>query len=155
MLKNTLFILTAIASLAIAPRIQAQIPNTWTRERLIQFYGFRGVEVEYQGSQIKSISFIKQDPHNFHGGECYSLILGVLRGPGGNIDADDNGVKGITVTDSGDGSNFIWHDSVTGCEISSGGKDGFHYTVTRDGSMVLTASLIFGQYSSEFKLKVR
>jgi hypothetical protein len=140
-MKKLLLAFTALASLTIASH--GQIP-LWTREQLIKFYGFRGVNVEYEESHISSISFVKQDPHIFHGGECFSLVIGVLRGPEGKEII--GGDPAIRVDDDG-----VWHDSITGCVIDSG-RDSFHFTAKRSGVVVLTASLIPGKYSSEFKL---
>src|ERR1700722_14092786 len=95
-MKRLILAFTALASLTIVTH--GQIPP-WTREQLVQFYGSRAVNVEGEGSQIKSISFVKQPPHSWHGGECFTLVIGVLRGLCGKdiggqpeIHGDDNGV---------------------------------------------------------------
>jgi hypothetical protein len=139
-MKKLILAFTALASLTLATH--GQIPP-WNREQLIQFYGSRAVNVEGDGSQIRSISFVKQHPHVFHGGECFTLVIGVLRGPAGK---DLGGDPSIHVDDDG-----VWHDSITGCAIDSG-QDSFSFTAKRNGVVVLRASLISGKYSSEFKL---
>src|ERR1700728_1714048 len=98
-MKTLILAFTALASLTLATH--GQIP-AWTREQLIQFYGSRAINVEGNGSQIKSISFVKQHPQSFHGGECFTLVIGVLRGPGGK---DIGGDPEIHVDDNG-----VWHD---------------------------------------------
>ena len=54
----------------------------------------------------------------------------------------EGGDPAIRVDDDG-----VWHDSITGCPIDSG-RDSFHFTAKRSGVVVLTASLIPGEYSS-------
>ena len=109
-MKTATLILMAIASLVVADYAGAQIPNTWTREKLIHLYGSRAVNIERTGSEISSISFIKQDPHSFHGGECFSLILQVIRGRGlTHSELSQNQLPGINVVDKGD--DTIWADS--------------------------------------------
>jgi hypothetical protein len=82
---------------------------------------------------------VKQHPQSFHGGECFTLVIGVLRGPGGK---DIGGDPEIHVDDNG-----VWHDSITGCAIDSG-QDSFSFTAKRSGVVVLRASLIAGKSSS-------
>ena len=140
----------AIASLIIADYAKAQIPNTWTREQLISLYGSRAVSVERTGSQISSISFVKQNPHSFHGGECFCLILQVIRGRRfTQSELSQSQLPGINIVDKG--NDVIWNDSETGCSIDSG-EDGFHFTVTKNGQLVLTAYLKFDSHESEFVL---
>ena len=107
-MKKLLVAFTSLASLTIVTH--GQIPP-WTREQLVRFYGSRAVNVEGEGSQIKSISFVKQHPHSWHGGECFTLVIGVLRGPGGK---DIGGEPEIHVDDNG-----VWHDSITGCDVAN------------------------------------
>jgi hypothetical protein len=84
------------------------------------------------------LTYTKHEGHSFHGGECYVLILRAIRGA--EPATDDSGIVGVNVELTKD--DAIWHDSVTGCSISSGGEDGFHFTVTdRAGKVVLTAHL--------------
>ena len=152
-MKKAILILMAIASLTVADYARAKIPNTWTREKLINLYGSRAVNVERTGSEISSISFIKQDPHNFHGGECFCLILQVIRGREfTHSELSQHQLPGINVVDKG--HDTIWEDSETGCSIDSG-EDGFHFTVTQNGRLILTAYLKFGAHQSEFVVNAK
>jgi hypothetical protein len=109
--------------------------------------GFAAWLVESMNGTIKSISFTKQDPHTFHGGECFCLIVGVLRGPGApGVQPDDP-----TITVLNKGNLLVWVDHLTGYSIENG-EDGFHFTVSKDGVVQLTAKLIDNGYSSEFVL---
>jgi hypothetical protein len=58
---------------------RADIPEA----TLAKLFGSPYVKVERRGSVITRITFSKFEDHNFHGGECYSLILEVLRGSDG------------------------------------------------------------------------
>lgn len=64
----------------------------------------------------------------------------------------ENQLPGINVIDKGD--DTIWTDSETGCSIDSG-EDGFHFTVTKNGQLVLTAYLKFDSHESEFVLNAK
>lgn len=125
MLKRTLLLLTALVSLTIA-------------------------------SFAYPLTYTKHDPHSFHGGECYGLILRAIRGAEPQV--DDNGVVGITVQDADTNNAYgykptIWHDSITGCDISDGGESGFDFTVTKGGKVVLTAHWAQHGHTSTFTLK--
>jgi hypothetical protein len=63
-----------------------------------------------------------------------------------------NQLPGITVVDKG--ADTIWADRETGCSIDSG-EDGFHFTVTKNGQLILTAYLKFGMDESEFVLNAK
>jgi hypothetical protein len=146
-------LLLTVLGFLFARQLQAQIPENWTREKLIKMYGFRGVAIEYGTNRsISSISFIKQNPHNFHGGECMALILMVLRG------SDDYKFDQSDVTfASGAGDSSTWIDRKTNNKISSGeGADFFHFTATNNGRLLLTAWMIGAdKSSSEFVLRAQ
>jgi hypothetical protein len=152
MVRNKIVsIVMAIASLIVTDYATAQIPNTWTREQLIHLYGSRAVNIERIGSQISSISFIKEDPHSFHGGECFCLIVQVLRGREfTHSEWSQDRLPGITVVDKGD--DTIWVDSETGCAIDLGGS---RFMVTKNGKLILTAYLKSGSDESELVLKAK
>ena len=107
----------------------------------------RGVAFESVNNTIKSISFTKQDPHTFHGGECFRLMVAVLCGPGApEVQPDD---PTITVLDKGD--HLVWIDHLTGYFIENG-EDGFYFTASKNGVVQLTGKLIDDCYSTEFVL---
>ena len=82
-----------------------------------------------------SITFTK-DPESFHGGECFSLIILVLRGPGAPaVKADDPNIK---VTEKGDA--ITWTDRISGYSVSEG-AEGFNFTARRNGKVQVTAEV--------------
>jgi hypothetical protein len=143
-MKPSLLILITLAALTV--RLHAQIPDTWTPEKLKKLYGGE-VTVDAANSHIKSISFVKRNPQSFHGGECFVLVITVLRGPGAPaVKGDDPEIK---VTSEGD--TTIWTDQLTGYSVDDAGP-GFKYTARHDGVVRVTAKLVEGQHDSKFVL---
>lgn len=81
------------------------------------------------------------------------MILQVIRGREfTHSELSQNQLPRITVVDRGD--DTIWADSESGCSIDSG-EDGFHFTVTKNGLLILTAYLKFASTESEFVLNAK
>jgi hypothetical protein len=143
-MKRSLLILISLAVLTV--RLHAQIPDGWTLEKLKKLYGGE-VTIDAANSHIKSISFVKRNPESFHGGECFVLVITVLRGPGAPaVKADDPEIK---VTDKGD--TTIWTDHLTGYSVEDAGP-GFMYTARHDGVVRVTAKWVEGKHDSKFVL---
>lgn len=150
--------------------LQAQIPNTWTEEKLKQAWLVLldkptgdAVKVDYAMANIKNITFQKLDREGqFNEGECFSLIIMVLRGPGAPaVKAED---PNIQVTKKGGENN--WTDRISGYSVTeAGSRFGFNdpdvrilFSVRRNGKLQVTANyykLLFNRKSgpiSEFVL---
>jgi hypothetical protein len=143
-MKPSLLILIGLAVLTV--RLDAQIPDTWTPEKLKKLYGGE-VTIDAANSHIKSISFVKRNPESFHGGECFVLVITVLRGPGASAVKPDD--PEITVTSKGDTN--IWTDQLSGYSVDDAGP-GFKYTARHDGVVRVTAKLVEGHHDSKFVL---
>jgi hypothetical protein len=78
-MKRIIKSLAIALSMLTAISARADIPEA----TLAKLFGNPYVKVERRGSLITRITFSKFEDHNFHGGECYSLILEVLRGSDG------------------------------------------------------------------------
>lgn len=143
-MKTSLLVLIGLALLAA--RLPAQIPDAWTGEKLKKLYGGE-VTIDSANAHIKSIAFVKHNPQSFHGGECFVLVIMVLRGPGAPIlKGDDPEIK---VTSQGD--TTIWTDQLTGYSVDDAGP-GFKYTARHSGVVRVTAKLVEGQHDSKFVL---
>ena len=126
--------------------LRAQIPNTWTQEKLKKVYDVPAT-IAYTKADIKSIAFTKKDPESFHGGECFSLIIMVLRGPGAPaVKAEDPNIK---VTEKGDA--ITWTDRISGYSVSKG-TEGFNFTARRNGKVQVTAKYDEIPHGSKFVL---
>ncbi len=145
---------------APTPVRQAEVQQTPTaisgkkdisEETLTRLFGSPYVKVERKGPEISSITFSKFEDHSFHGGECYTLILEVLRGSDGS-ELGGESIPGVTIKE--DRSNSIgmpiWEDSQTGCAIEWTGD--FRFTVTRNGQSILTAHLTSDADATRFVL---
>jgi hypothetical protein len=97
-----LFGLTAVVGLPLAA--QAQNIDSWTPKTLKTHFG--AASAQYDGATIKTVTFSAGPNGNFHGDQCFELILEVLRGS--EADYHSN-------IDFGDG---IWVDHQTGCTIT-------------------------------------
>jgi hypothetical protein len=78
-MKRIVKSLAIAVSMLTAISARADIPEA----TLAKLFGSPYVKVERQESVITRTTFSKFEDHNFHGGECYSLILEVLRGSDG------------------------------------------------------------------------
>src|SRR5260370_29619590 len=126
-MKKSLLLLFGLAVLTV--RLPAQIPDVWTQEKLKKLYGGE-VAIASSNGHIKSLSFVKRNPESFHGGECFALIIMVLRGPGAPmLKGDDADIK---VTSKGD--TTIWTDKLTGYSVDYAGAD-FGYSAWRTGPL--------------------
>src|SRR5271168_899195 len=101
---NAIKALLTLAALAMSPTLFAgAVPSSWTQDQIAKHFG--GAFVVTENGQL-SIQFKKTKPGGFHGGECFALVIDLLRGPEGRaVQADD---ASITVCDEG------WSDRVTG-----------------------------------------
>ena len=127
-------LLTAFVLTGLTIGVQAQIPSAWTQEKLKKIYDGPAT-VAFSKSQVKSITFMKKEPASFHGGECFGLILTVLRGPGApEIKADDPNIK---VTEKGDA--ITWTDRLSGYSVTEA-AEGFNFTARRNGVVTVTAN---------------
>jgi hypothetical protein len=143
-MKTSLFTLLILAGLTAG--LAAQIPNTWTPESLKKIYG-SGTSIGYAKSQIKSITFIKKEPASFHGGECFALIVTVLRGPGAKpVEAESPDIK---VADKGD--VITWNDGVSGYSVQQA-AEGFDFTARHNGAVRVTAKWCEIPHGSKFVL---
>ena len=143
-MKKSLLILFGLAVLTV--RLYAQIPDAWTQEKLKKLYGGE-VTIASSNGHIKSVAFVKRNPETFHGGECFALIMMVLRGPGApTLKGDD---ADITVTSKGD--TTIWTDKRTGYSVDDSGPD-FGYFAKLKGVVRVTAKLVEGKNDSKFVL---
>src|SRR6202022_4239716 len=86
---------------------RADIPEA----TLAKLFGSPYVKIERRGSVITRITFSKFEDHNFHGGECYSLILEVLRGSDG-AELNGDSIPGVTIEDTHENilGRPIWKD---------------------------------------------
>jgi hypothetical protein len=143
-MKPSLLILIGLVVLAV--RLPAQIPDTWTPEKLKKLYGGE-VTVDAANSHIKRFSFVKRNPESFHGGECFVLVITVLRGPGAPaVKADDPEIKVIS-----QGDTTIWTDQLTGYSVDDAGP-GFKYSARHDGVVRVTAKWVEGKHDNKFVL---
>jgi hypothetical protein len=139
-----LLVLVGLAVLSV--RLNAQIPDAWTQEKLKKLYGGQVTIVSGNG-HIKSVAFVKQNPQSFHGGECFALIIMVLRGPGAPmLKGDDADIK---VTSEGD--TTIWTDKLTGYSVDDSGSD-FGFFAKLKGVVRVKASVVEGKNDSRFVL---
>jgi hypothetical protein len=143
-MKTSLLLLFGLAVLTV--RLHAQIPDAWTQEKLKKLYGGE-VTIASSNGHIKSVSFVKRNPESFHGGECFVLVIMVLRGPGAPmLKGDDADIK---VTSKGD--TTIWTDKLTGYSVDEGGAY-FGYSAKLKGVVRVTAKLVEGKSDSRFVL---
>jgi hypothetical protein len=143
-MKKSLLILFGFAALTV--RLHAQIPDAWTQEKLKKLYGGE-VTIASSNGHIKSLSFLKRNPESFHGGECFVLMIMVLRGPGAPmVKAED---PNIEVTSKGD--TTIWTDKLTGYSVDDGGAD-FGYSAKLKGVVRVKAKLVEGKNDTRFVL---
>ena len=83
----------------------------------------------------------------FHGGECFGLILTVLRGPGApEIKADDPSIK---VTEKGEVTT--WTDRLSGYSVTEA-AEGFNFTARRNGIVTVTTNWGETPHGSKFVL---
>lgn len=130
----------------------------WTAGAVNRVFGTGNVNFVLKNGVIKSLSIFKvSSVERFHGGECFGLILELLRGPANPVSMDDNGIVGITTHPSpGDPYGYVWHDALTGVDIVSGGNDGFYYIASRNGKVLLTANIVsHGNDTAEFRIETR
>lgn len=142
---------SAILALAVSMLTVLSAKGDISEQTLVRLFGSPYVRVDRAGSQITRVTFSKFEDHNFHGGECYTLILEVLRGSDGS-ELGGASIPGVAIKD--DKSNSlgmpIWEDSQTGCSIKWTGN--FRFTVTRNGRTVLTAHMTSGGNATRFVL---
>lgn len=142
-------IIIFLVSLLIAVSARADI----SEDTLVKLFGSPYLKIERQGSRITRITFSKFEEQNFHGGECYALILEVLRGSDGT-DLGGDKIPGLTVieTNENDIGSPIWKDDRTGSEIHWIGD--FQFKVTRNGKTIMTAYLTYDKkaHASRFIL---
>jgi hypothetical protein len=142
---------SVILALAVSLLTALAAKGDISEQTLVRLFGSPYVKVDRAGSQISRITFSKFEDHTFHGGECYTLILEVLRGSDGS-ELGGESIPGVTIKE--DKSNSlgmpIWEDSQTGCSIKWTGD--FRFTVTRNGRIVLTAHLTSSGNTSRFVL---
>jgi hypothetical protein len=127
----------------------------WTPAFLSEVFGTAFVTSEMKAGALTSVSFYARPPSRFHGGECASLILQLLRGPLALAANDPDWMGGVTI--SVEGANFTWSDARSATEIASGGADGFSFTarMIRGRNVVLKARMIVHggvNPSTEFKI---
>jgi hypothetical protein len=140
------FFLAFVLVVALTTASRAQIPATWTQEKLEKLYG-GAVTITNAKSHIKGISFAKESPQVFHGGECFYLMIMVLRGPGApELKPDSADVKVVQK-----GNAEVWIDSISGYSVDSG-SDGLHFSARRDGVVQLTGKVVAGQDGDVFVL---
>jgi len=143
-MKTSLLIVFFLTGLTIG--LYAQIPSTWTQEKLKKIYDGPAI-VAFSKSQVKSITFLKKEPASFHGGECFGLILTVLRGPDApEIKADDPNIK---VTEKGE--VITWTDRLSGYSVTQA-AEGFNFTARRNGKVTVTANWGEIAHGSKFVL---
>jgi hypothetical protein len=94
-MKRIIKSLAIALSMLTAISARADIPEA----TLAKLFGSPYVKVERRGSVITRITFSKFEDHNFHGGECYSLILEVLRGSDG-AELNGDSIPGVTIVDT-------------------------------------------------------
>jgi hypothetical protein len=120
------------------PPVESPSPSAFSqsveaaKQKLSSILGVESdaIDVQENGSgQIVQITLTKHEPQTFHGGECYDIILTVLRGA--ELPVGTDGIPGVTI----DGG--VWKDSVTACDVAETGD--FQFTVTQNGKVVLTA----------------
>jgi hypothetical protein len=146
MLAQGRFLLILVGLAAISVRLNAQIPDAWTQEKLKKLYGGE-VMIASSNGHIKSVAFVKPNPQSFHGGECFALIIMVLRGPGAPVlHGDDADIK---VTSKGD--TTIWTDKTTGYSVDDSGPD-FGFFAKLKGVLRVKASVVEGKNDSRFVL---
>jgi len=139
-------LLTAFVLSGLTIGLQAQIPSTWTQEKLKKIYDGPAAIV-FSKSRIGSITFTKKEPESFHGGECFDLILTVLRGPGAAVlKADDPDIK---VTEKGE--VITWTDRLSGYSVTQA-AEGFNFTARRNGKVTVTATWGEIPHGSKFVL---
>jgi hypothetical protein len=114
--------------------------ESWTPQSLTARFGADAVNAKYVGGRIRNITFSAGPHGNFHGDQCFGLILEVLRGDKENPIGEDSNLEF-------DNDNGIWVDHETGCTIRAGTLDGkptksFAFFVTQGGSVVLTAHVV-------------
>jgi hypothetical protein len=123
------------AAIGMATIANAQNINSWTPQNLKAHFG--AATAQYVHGKIKTITFSAGPHGNFHGPQCFRLILEVLRGP--DATNYDN-------VDYGEGGEGPWVDHETDCVITMDDTTGplqtWHFTVTKNGSVVLTAQMI-------------
>ena len=143
-MKTSLLTLAILSGLTAS--LAAQIPNTWTPESLKKIYG-SGTSIGNAKSHIKSITFLKKEPDSFHGGECFALIVTVLRGPGAKpVEADSPDIK---VVEKGD--VITWNDRVSGYSVQQA-AEGFNFTARHNGAVRVTAKWYEMPHGSKFVL---
>ena len=134
----------AVVGLITAKFANAQNIDTWTPESLKAHFG--AASAQYVAGKIKTITFSAGPKGNFHGDQCFELILEVLRGAKDNPDLTGN-------TPNVDFGDTVWVDHETGCVITV--VKPFHFIVTKDGVVVLTAHQLRVSSSSLSTILVR
>jgi hypothetical protein len=89
---------------------RAGVLDDWGKPALTkQFFMQYRIKFKQDGTHITSITLDRHGKASgnawFHGGECYSLMLDIARGPGTRVNFD----KDLTTTADG-----IWVDNITG-----------------------------------------
>jgi hypothetical protein len=125
---------TLLLAIGMATIANAQNIKSWTSQNLKAHFG--AASAQYDHGKIKTITFYAGPHGNFHGPQCFELIVEVLRGPNG----DDKNV------DYGENGEGPWVDYETGCIITMDNETrpgvAWHFTVTKNGSIILTAEMI-------------
>ena len=144
MKRTSISTLLAFATLAITTAY-AGVLDDWGKPALLkQFFMQYRVKFHQQGTHITSITLDRKGKASgnayFHGGECYSLMLAVARGPGTSVNFD----KDVTTT-----ADDIWVDNVTGNRLKGNDSEKiWRFEVDdKSGTPILTGELEGG---SEF-----
>lgn len=137
-------ILTTLLVIGVATCANAQDINGWTTKNLKKLFGTPAI-ITYAHGKIKTVTFPAGPHGEFHGPDCFEIILGFLRGPNADPTHEDD----VDVGKYGEGP---WVDPETGCTITMdhsydaiGTKlppVSWHFTATKNGATILTAEMI-------------
>jgi hypothetical protein len=129
----------AISTLAVTAARSGTLDD-WGKPALIkQFFMAYRIKFHQEGAHIMSIALDRHGKASgnawFHGGECYSLMLDIARGPGTRVNFD----KDVTTTADG-----IWVDNVTGNRLKGNDSETiWRFEVDdKSGTPILTGELV-------------
>jgi hypothetical protein len=107
----------------------------------------RGTDRPSRVSKKQASLSLKKEPDSFHGGECFALIVTVLRGPGAKpVEAES---PDIEVAEKGD--VVTWNDRLSGYSVQQA-AEGFNFTARHNGAVRVTAKWYEIPHGSKFVL---
>jgi|ERR1700757_3073777 hypothetical protein len=139
-MKRTFIITLFAISTITVTAARAGVLDDWGKQALTkQFFMAYRIKFHQEGAHIMSITLDRHGKASgnawFHGGECYSLMLAISRGPGTPVNFD----KDVTTTADG-----IWVDNVTGNRLKGNDSETiWRFQVDdKSGTPILTGELV-------------